>query len=915
MAAGLYDSIKVEVEFNPALGVFTDLTAFVDMIDGVKVEFGRASEFEEVSAGTCTLTLWNDTGAFTTDNPLSPYFPNVVEGRRLRVVVTKGATTSTRFFGRIAAWDPSFADGEPNNATTVVTAVDCFALLARRVYKCDYSERWEASARTYGIDFWPLDDKDSDGNGISNPVTFNNSTGGPTGFVEYTRSGVGTVTMEDPDGVILDGSVSLESVAGRGPVLVFETAQASVEAVVVPFRTAEVYDGNVKWIASGRNAAGAVVWSLRVDNNAGQTDLNLYNGADALAATIYFNWSPVGGTVGDDQWFTLQLTSDATDTKAWLVRSFDQFTTNFDSIALGTLDIRSTKYVVLGGKYNPLTRNRNQSACLNARFGAVAMSDTKFFTGYLHVGYMAVNQTEPAYTRLQSDLVTYAGFGTTTVSGADNPNVMLKRLTGRTADECVNELARTIGGVVFPRYDLIDDTRLWLKRADSMRVPTVMLTVDAEADLDASNGLPLIRDTASKPTRVTATWPAGQVTATADETRERLDETVDTTAATEAQALSVATAQLNRATSTRIKQLRLDLVHAQNDLYAAALALQPGARVRLSNLPPTALGVTSADSYVQGWTETWTIDSAVFDLDLSPADSPVEGIFDDAEYGRFSSGGALSLAYPLTSAATAPVIHPTVTGTPVFTTDSAMYPVDADLLGERVTVSTTPSSVTRTNRCTNPSFETGTTGWGTAGGYTAATYATSTVRYLYGSQSLLVTWGNVTAAASIAAFAFTGLTVGQRYQFSVYAYVPGALTGGVTGSPDVRVVEAAGAGTSVTYDQQSTGGVRDGWVRLSMSLTASATSHTFGVVNDAAATTGQRVHLDAALMEQASAGAGLFFDGATNGGTWTGTAHASTSTVACQTLTLSARGVAPTVARAHQAGEQVDVWHAAAFGF
>jgi hypothetical protein len=100
-----------------------------------------------------------------------------------------------------------------------------------------------------------------------------------------------------------------------------------------------------------------------------------------------------------------------------------------------------------------------------------------------------------------------------------------------------------------------------------------------------------------------------------------------------------------------------------------------------------------------------------------------------------------------------------------------------------------------------------------------------------------------------------------------------------------------------------------------MSLTASATSHTFGVVNDAAATTGQRVHLDAALMEQASAGAGLFFDGATNGGTWTGTAHASTSTVACQTLTLSARGVAPTVARAHQAGEQVDVWHAAAFGF
>lgn len=915
MAAGLYDSIKVEVEFNPALGVFTDLTAYVDLVDGVKVEFGRADEFSEVSAGTCTVTLWNDTGNFTTDNPLSTYYPNVVEGRRLRVIVTKGATTSTRFFGRIASWDPSFADGEPNNATTVVTAVDCFALLARRTYKCDYSERWEASARTYGIDFWPLDDKDSDGNGISNPTTFANSTGGEPGYVQYAKGGVGSITMEDPDGVILDGSIAIEAIAGKGPIAIFETRQSSVEAIVIPFRTAEVYDGNVKWIASGRAADGTTLWSLRVDNNAGQTDLNVYDGNDVLVSTAYSNWAPVGGTVGDDQWYVFQITSDATDTDIWMIRAFDQTTVDFNSVSLATLNIASTRYVVLGGRYNPLVRSGNQISCLTAKYGAVAFSDTKFFVGYLHVGFMAVNQVEPAFTRLSSDLATYAGFGTTGATGSDNPDVMLKRLTGRTADECVNELARTVGGVVYPRYGLLEDTRLTLKRADVMRLPTVALTVDVEADLDASNGLPLARDTASKPTRVTATWPAGQVTTIGDESRERLDDDVDTTAATEAQALSVATARLNRSTATRIKQLRVDLVTAENDLYAATLALTIGDRVRLSNLPPTALGVTYVDSYVQGWAETWTIDNVVFDLDLSAADSPVEGVFDDAEYGRFAADGTLQLAYPTTSSATTPVVQPVVVGAPVFTTDAGDYPLDVDLLGERVTCNAAPSNVTRTNRCTNPSMETNATGWGSAGGYTAATYAVSTDRYLFGSQSLLCTWGNVSSAASIAAFAFTGLTVGQRYHFSVYAYVPGALSGGVTGSPDVRVVEAAGAGTSVTYDQQTTGGVRDGWVRLSMSLTASAVSHTFGVVNDAAATTGQRVWLDGCLMEQTTLGLGLFFDGATNGGAWTGTAHASTSTVTCQQLAVSARGVAPSIARAHTSGEAVDCWHAAGFTY
>lgn len=918
MAAGRYDSIKVEIEFNPALGVFTDVTQYVDMINGVRVQFGRASEFEEISSGTLNLALWNDSGHFSPDNPLSMYFPNVVEGRRIRVIVTKGATTSTRFFGRVSSWDPIFGSGDPSQATVGVTAVDCFALLARRVFKCDFTERWLATARTDAVDMWPMDDASSDGGLLTNPTSFNNagSTVQPyTGTVVYPKNGEGSITMEEPDGIVLDGSVATTAANGLGPVMVFRGRNTEVKAIVLSFRTAEVYDGNEKWIASGHNSEGTTLWSIRVRDDAGASSIFLVDAAETTFYYLYSQFAPAGASQGDDQWFTFQISSDATDTEAYLVRSFNQSTRTFwGSIALSSIDIRNTKFVVLGGKMNPLSRSGTQRLCTTAKYGTLIMSNNKFTSGYMHLGYVGVNQVEPAQTRL-ADLTTYANFQSSSIfGGVQNPNVILKRLTGRTADECVNELARTMGGAIYPRYIGANDKWLTCRTSDGIRNITVDMTVDAEADLDASNGIPLARETASRPTRVTATWPAGQTTLIGDESQYRLDETVDTTAATEALALSVGSATLNRSTSTRIKSLRLDLVTATNDLYTAAMAMRPGSRLRLTSLPTTLLGLTYVDSYVQGWTETWTVDGAVFEFDLSPADAPVEGVFDDDEYGRFSADDQIQLAYPLTSVATNPVVQPINYNQAVFTTDTGAYPMDVDLLGERVTVSG-QATFTRTNRCTNPSFETNTTGWGSSAGYTAATYATSTTFKLFGSQSLLVTWGNVSAAASIAAFTFTGLTVGNRYDFSIYAYVPGAFAGGVLNSPDVRVVEANGAGTSVTYAQQTTAGVRDGWVRLSMSLLASATSHTFGVVNDAAATTGQRVYLDGCLMENTSRGSGLYFDGSVNAGTWTGTAHASTSSRTAQELTITARGVAPTLARAHQPGENVDVWHAAAFAF
>ena len=85
MAVGAASS-TVEIEFTS--GTWTDVTSYLAYEQGMAGTFGRASEFDDVSQGTWSCTLRNDDGRFTPNNPVSPYFPGVVENVRLRVTVT-----------------------------------------------------------------------------------------------------------------------------------------------------------------------------------------------------------------------------------------------------------------------------------------------------------------------------------------------------------------------------------------------------------------------------------------------------------------------------------------------------------------------------------------------------------------------------------------------------------------------------------------------------------------------------------------------------------------------------------------------------------------------------------------------------------------------------------------------------------
>jgi hypothetical protein len=172
-------------------------------------------------------------------------------------------------------------------------------------------------------------------------------------------------------------------------------------------------------------------------------------------------------------------------------------------------------------------------------------------------------------------------------------------------------------------------------------------------------------------------------------------------------------------------------------------------------------------------------------------------------------------------------------------------------------------TVTRTNQCTNPSFEAGITGW-SAFGTNPPTIIQSTAQALNRTHSLLITWATSSSSVQGAQITWTGLTIGATYAASLSAYTP---TGGAGVIPVIAGVKF-GPASSTTQNSWNT--------PFGVIFVASATSHTVQLWSNGPTTAGQTTHVDAVLFEQSNVIA-PYFDGASSGCQWTGTADLSTS--------------------------------------
>lgn len=976
MAVGV-PTVTVEIEWT--VGTWTDVSTDLAFEQGTSGTFGRPSEFDDVSAGVWRVVLRNDTGTYTPDNPLSTYYPNVVENRRLRVTVTPpGGSAYVRFLGYITSIEPSFPTDAASVGIVSIEAADLLAVMNRRALGTGYVEQANFTARLNGSwnDTWTFDD--SVATVFENLGERGTRASAATAVVKQANTAVGTAAAGTVDDLMVDGSMTLTPSGIVGPIVQvdlsgtpgqidffvkipptglgvgttglvvadFWTATAEVFSLRVQARTATsvdfcFYDNTGVFSNYTHSAAGQPDQAVDTDTwvkvtlipYLGTDTLIAFNDSSTLTQMVGFDLDTVtkiffGGYVANGkagkQTYCLSMSLAGLNIEGSSHGVYYYFALGTPPVADGGTEQRWQELCgagsqVLGSTLLTDVSVTSGSAVItsaSAQFTSADIGKGVFvaYGPFLSDNYFAANttivsvqsSTQVTLSNVSSgtDATTWTIIGPAII-GSDVRDIVRHNTSGQTLAEALQLHARTVGGTMWVSNAGIPTLIL----ADAMRSTTPIATVHIEDDAIAS-GLELRRSIDQAPTRVTATSPVGHrtiVDTVAEAAGYRRELSIECASPSDADLYALASYYLTSTKSLRISRLSVNLAGSKNNLYASFLgSLRPGARVRISGLPSATFGVTYVDIFVQGWTEEYDVSSATITFDCAPADAPCEAAFDDTEYGRFAADGTITLATTVTSSATTIKAGSSTSALSAFSTSAADYPLDISLNGERITLPAVPSSGTRTNFVANPSFEVGTTaGWLTSfAGFTTSTASVVSTPVYLGTKACKVVWPNATALSAIFARTHASLTIGATYNWSIYAWVP-------IGSPDVKLILADGGGTSITYSRQVTTGTNGAWIRLGVTWVASAVSHTPALVNLTASTSGQYFYCDAALFESGSGGIGSYFDGS-NGGSWVGTVNNSNSTQATQQWTSVTRGVAPSVARAHTAGEDVDVWHAAA---
>lgn len=199
---------KVEIAFTTAPltapGAWTDVSAYVRSIN---IKRGRDHELAQSRAGECTIRLTNTDRRFDPLYTSSPYSPNILPMRQIRVTATHNAVTYPLFYGYIEDWAQTWP-GRPilsaGDGECVVRAVDGFKLLSLYQLRNTYAAEVLADGP---VAYWKLDEQA----GASILTDY-----GPNGhdlIVLPTNSGI---TMNATPGPLVGGTGALDAAGLTG---------------------------------------------------------------------------------------------------------------------------------------------------------------------------------------------------------------------------------------------------------------------------------------------------------------------------------------------------------------------------------------------------------------------------------------------------------------------------------------------------------------------------------------------------------------------------------------------------------------------------------------------------------------------------------------------------------------------------
>lgn len=599
----------LEVELST--GVWTDITSRLRL--PLTIRQGRPTRFDEVGAAVLTVTLDNYDGIFISENSGSAYYPNFVEGVRVRWRVTKAAVTYTRFVGWVQAIVPDFPDSEIAHAIVKITASDALSVIAGRKLRSNITEiaLWRARNDSISCDVYEASGVAS---GVKAMLT-NYSEDTSPGTTLYVYDNTWPTLKFGTDADVAVGGVVTSSTGTQGTTCkTICGIQANPLQIIVHMKTPESLLATGTWFCTsylGAAGSSAPVCHLAMAINGSSNGLFLMDGAGSTNLGIVLNL-PFG------QWVKMILVQNAT-TPTHLDVIVYRLDGTYAVLADKALDIRTVRMVDIPG---------DRGLMASASWGGVVALGTRTSINVEDSFTALSTSTVEGQRASLEDILSSLGVSSTAV-GTSSTTVATGTWSGRSALDVIREIMRSEGGVVWARGR--DSEVLWIARASTYPA-TAVATVDVGLDCD---GPPkLVRAVDGRPTRIEVVTPVGSqlvidAAAEAGTGTPQRSATLTTTNDALADAATRAGEILARSASTQIRSLRIDLVAGATDHTAVLFdestprgGLYPTQRITVSGLPAAFFGATSMDVYVQGWTETYADtggQSVILELDTSPA--------------------------------------------------------------------------------------------------------------------------------------------------------------------------------------------------------------------------------------------------------------------------------------------------------
>jgi len=159
MSVAWFDGVTltVEVAFTTTpLGAptWTDVS---DYVRGIDINRGRSDEFSTFGPGTLSVTFSNADRRFDPEHGASPYAPNLLPMKRIRVRATYASTTHDLFVGFVQGWPQAYV--WTFDSTVTVEAVDASRFLeSSDLNRSAYETAVLADGPSH---YWPLQEQNT----------------------------------------------------------------------------------------------------------------------------------------------------------------------------------------------------------------------------------------------------------------------------------------------------------------------------------------------------------------------------------------------------------------------------------------------------------------------------------------------------------------------------------------------------------------------------------------------------------------------------------------------------------------------------------------------------------------------------------------------------------------------------------